>query len=63
MRRAAPLFAGVGITGFVRVENLLDRRFMTSGFLNPDVVAGRPVAFEPGLPRALIVSLGLVRLP
>ena len=63
MRRPAPLFARVGITGFVRVENLLDRRFMTSGFLNPDVVAGRPVAFEPGLPRAVIVSLGLVRLP
>lgn len=63
MRRPAPLFAHVGITGFVRVENLLDRRFMTSGFLNPDVVAGRPVAYEPGLPRAVIVSLGLVRLP
>ena len=63
MRRAAPLFARVGITGFVRVENLLDRRFMTSGFLNPDVVAGRPVAYEPGLPRAVIISLGLVRLP
>lgn len=63
MRRAAPLFAKVGITGFVRVENLLDRRFMTSGFLNPDVVGGRPVAYEPGLPRAVVVSLGLVRLP
>ncbi len=63
VRRAAPLFAHLGLTGFVRVENLLDRRFMTSGFLNPDVVAGRPVAFEPGLPRTVIVSLGLVRLP
>ncbi len=62
MRRPAPLFARVGITGFVRVENLLDRRFMTSGFLNPDVVAGRPVAYEPGLPRAFVISLGLVRL-
>jgi len=63
MRRPAPLFGRVGVTGFVRVENLLDRRFMTSGFLNPDVVGGQPVAFEPGLPRAFIVSLGLVRLP
>jgi len=63
MRRPSPLFGRVGVTGFVRVENLLDRRFMTSGFLNPDVVGGQPVAFEPGLPRAFIVSLGLVRLP
>jgi len=63
LRRAARLFGSLGVTGFVRVENLLDRRFMTSGFLNPDVVAGQPVAFEPGLPRALIVSFGFVRLP
>jgi iron complex outermembrane receptor protein len=63
LRRPAPLFARVGITGFLRVENLLDRRFMTSGFLNPDVVAGQPLAYEPGLPRAVILSFGLVRLP
>jgi iron complex outermembrane recepter protein len=63
LRRPAKLFARVGLTGFVRVENLLDRRYMTSGFLNPDVVSGQAVAFEPGLPRAVIVSLGLVRLP
>jgi iron complex outermembrane recepter protein len=63
LRRPARLFSKVGLTGFVRVENLLDRRFMTSGFLNPDVVAGQPVAFEPGLPRSVIVSFGLVHLP
>ena len=63
MRRPARVYSRIGITGFLRVENLLDRRFMTSGFLNPDVVAGRPVAYEPGLPRTVIVSLGLVRLP
>jgi iron complex outermembrane recepter protein len=63
LRRAARVFNHVGLTGFVRVENLLDRRYMTSGFLNPDVVAGEFVAYEPGLPRAFIISLGLVRLP
>ena len=63
LRRAARLYNKVGVTGFVRVENLFDRRFMTSGFLNPDVVSGQVVAYEPGLPRAIVVSLGLVRLP
>ncbi len=63
LRKAQRLFSRVGVTGFVRVENLLDRRYMTSGFLNPDVVAGQFVAYEPGFPRAFIVSLGLVRLP
>ena len=63
LRRPARVYGRLGVTGFVRVENLLDRRFMTSGFLNPDVVAGQFVAFEPGQPRAFVVSLGLVRLP
>lgn len=63
LRRPARLYGRLGVTGFVRIENLLDRRYMTSGFLNPDVVGGQPVAFEPGFPRSFIVSLGLVRLP
>jgi iron complex outermembrane recepter protein len=63
LRRPARLFGRVGLTGFVRAENVFDRRYMTSGFLNPDVVGGQPVAFEPGFPRAYILSLGLVRLP
>ncbi len=62
LRRPARVYGKLGMTGFVRVENLLDRRFMTSGFLNPDVVAGQFVAFEPGMPRSVVVSLGLVRL-
>ena len=63
VRRPARLYGHLGLTGFVRVENLLDRRFMTSGFLNPDLVNGHALAYEPGLPRAVIVSFGLVRLP
>ncbi len=63
LRRPARLYRQLALTGFVRVENLLDRRYLTSGFLNPDVVGGQPVAFEPGFPRAFILSLGLVRLP
>ena len=63
LRRPARLGGKVGLTGFVRVENLFDRRYMTSGFLNPDVVSGQFVAFEPGFPRAVTVSLGLVRIP
>jgi iron complex outermembrane recepter protein len=62
LRQPSRLFGRVGLTGFVRVENLLDKRFLGSGFLNPDVVAGQAVAYEPGMPRSFTVSLGLVRL-
>jgi iron complex outermembrane receptor protein len=50
---------GLGVRGFVSVNNLFDRRYIGSAFLNPDVVGGVPVAFEPGLPRAAIVGLTL----
>jgi iron complex outermembrane receptor protein len=57
----APLSVGGGLTigGFVTIVNLLDRAYVASAFLNPDVVNGVPVAFEPGLPRHLLVSLSL----
>ncbi len=54
---------GVGLRGFVTVNNLLDRRYSASAFLNPDVVGGEPMAFEPGLARQLLVSLSLTTLP
>ena len=48
---------GLGVRGFVTVNNLLDRGYIASAFLNPDVVAGEAVAFEPGLPRHVIVGV------
>jgi iron complex outermembrane receptor protein len=59
LRRALPLGGGVGIGGFVTVANLFDRDYVASAFLNPDVVNGVPVAFEPGLPRHVLISATL----
>ena len=59
--RVFDLGNGIGVRGFVSVQNLTDRRYIGSAFLNPDVVSGKPVAFEPGLPRQVLVSLSLVR--
>ena len=50
---------GLGVRGFVTVNNLFDRGYIASAFLNPDVVAGEAVAFEPGLPRHVIVGVTL----
>ena len=63
LRRPVGLGAGLAATGFVTVRNLFDRRYAASAYLNPDVVDGVPVAFEPGLPRQLLVSLTLGRAP
>ncbi len=49
------------LRGFVTVENLTDRRWIGSAFLNPDVVNGAPLAFEPGMPRSVTVSFSVSR--
>jgi iron complex outermembrane receptor protein len=51
----------IGVRGFVTINNLFDRRYIAAAFLNPDVVGGEPVAYEPGLPRHVVVSLALGR--
>ncbi|HEY6109721.1 MAG TPA: TonB-dependent receptor [Gemmatimonadales bacterium] len=61
--RPLTLGPGLGLHGFVTVNNLFDRAYIASAFLNPDVVAGEPVAFEPGLPRNVVVGISLVRRP
>lgn len=53
------LAGAFGIRGYVTVNNLADRRYIGSAFLNPDVVGGVPVAFEPGMPRAVLVGVAL----
>jgi len=58
-----PLSIGrIGIRGFLTLENIANRAFIGSAFVNPDIVNGEAVAFEPGTPRSLIVSLSLATL-
>jgi iron complex outermembrane recepter protein len=50
---------GVGVRGFVTVKNITDKHYIGSAFLNPDLVSGAPAAFEPGMPRTVVVSVSL----
>ncbi|HYR07496.1 MAG TPA: TonB-dependent receptor, partial [Longimicrobium sp.] len=59
LRRPLRLPRGLTVRGSFRLENLLDERYVASAFLNPDVVDGQPVAFEPGLPRHAVLTLTL----
>ncbi len=52
----------VGARVLIGVNNIFDRAYIGSAFLNPDVVGGVPLAFEPGLPRNVVVSVSLERL-
>jgi iron complex outermembrane recepter protein len=62
LRRPIVARNGFGVRGFVTVRNVNDRRYVGSAFLNPDLVNGAPAAFEPGMPRSVVVSLSVGRL-
>jgi iron complex outermembrane receptor protein len=47
------------LSGFVTVSNLFDRRFIGSAYTNPDIVNGAVVAYEPGAPRSVLISLSI----
>ena len=49
------------VKGFLTIENLTDRRFIGSAFLNPDIVNGKALAFEPGMPRTVMLSFSVSR--
>jgi len=59
LNRPIRIGGGLELGGFARLENITDETYIGSAFLNPDVVGGVPVAFEPGMPRHLVVSLSL----
>jgi iron complex outermembrane receptor protein len=61
LRDPIMIAGGVGLRGFVTVKNVTDRRYIGSAFLNPDLVGGSPAAFEPGMPRSVVVSFSLGR--
>jgi iron complex outermembrane recepter protein len=49
----------VSISGFFGVNNLFDKKYAASVWINPDLVKGKPVFLEPGLPRNVVGSFGL----
>ena len=49
----------LSLRAWASVENLTDKRYIGSAFINPDVVNGVPLAFEPGAGRTLTLALSL----
>ena len=53
---------GWGVRGFVTLHNASNAKYIGSAFLNPDRVGGVPLAYEPGMPRSVTISMSLGRL-
>ena len=43
--------------GFVGVNNLSNKKYAASAFINPDIVGGVPLYLEPGLPRNYVIGI------
>lgn len=57
---AEPFGRGLEVSLTAAVENLLDRRYAASGWINPDLNgAGEPIYLEPGVGRNLVVTAGV----
>lgn len=48
-----------GVRAFLAADNVLNERYIGTAFVNPDVVKGVPVAFEPGAARSWTASVSL----
>lgn len=46
-----------GLRFFININNLTDEKYAASAFINPDLVGGRPVYLESGLPRSVTASI------
>jgi iron complex outermembrane receptor protein len=62
LRRPIVAANGWGLRGFVSIRNVTDKKYIGSAFLNPDRVNNVPAVFEPGTPRAIVVSVSAGRL-
>ena len=47
------------VRAFLSVNNLANKKYAGSAFVNPDLVNGKPVYLEPGLPRNFVFSMSV----
>jgi iron complex outermembrane receptor protein len=53
------LVGGIYLTGFISVNNLFNTKYVSSSFINPDIMGGEAYYIEPGLPRNYLFSISL----
>ncbi|MCG3120611.1 MAG: Vitamin B12 transporter BtuB [bacterium] len=58
--KPVPLTEGLGLRAFFAINNLSDKKYAGSAFVNPDVVNGAPLFLEPGLPRNYVIGISFV---
>jgi len=59
LNKPIKLIGDLSITGFLTINNLFDLKYVSSAFINPDIVNNEAVYLEPGMPRNFVLSISL----
>ncbi|MCX6174321.1 MAG: TonB-dependent receptor [Ignavibacteriales bacterium] len=57
LNKPIKLIGDLSFTGFLTINNLFDLKFVSSAFINPDIVNNEAVYLEPGMPRNVVLSV------
>ena len=60
LNKPLPILNGYSLRGFISVNNIFNKKYVASAFINPDVINGEPVYLEPGLPQNVTISLSFL---
>lgn len=58
-RRAVKISDHFSLRGYFGLNNIFNKKYAASAFINPDIVNGAPVYLEPGMPRTFTLSVSL----
>ncbi len=59
MEKPVVIAGSLAVKGFISVNNLFDSKYVSSAFINPDIVNNEAVYLEPGLPRSILLSVSI----
>lgn len=59
IKNVLKLTDNISLSGFVSINNITDKKYAASAFINPDIVNGQAVYLEPGLPRNITASVSI----
>lgn len=57
LNKPIKLIGDLSFTGFLTINNLFDLKYVSSAFINPDIVNNEAVYLEPGMPRNVVLSV------
>jgi len=59
MEKPVVINKSLSVRGFISVNNIFDSKYVSSAFINPDIVNNEAVYLEPGLPRNFVLSVSI----